>query len=392
MNAISSNISSQEQAVLTAAKFQAQTKSSNDLSRVAAWKTRIIDALSFHNATFTTATLQLSKVLDSYKAGIKAPEDANQAQINTANTAEQSFMEYKPVGGKLTIQELIQTFVDRAQVTYSETATGLSTSYIASIVRDKDNITNQQIHTLLTELVAERIPTVIESRLEIITNADLLIKKLENTPLKNWFEVINSNDNISTAIDLIEKNARAINALVINNDNPDIGNTLSFGHMPVEVVSVLGVDGKPTQTPTRPLQELQLAALLSFMVRQHFDTQGQQDIINQLESEGTPLLDASQLRNMSLHNIDFKNNPDLAVFTFAVSYLLGLSPGLGDCRVCDLINPVKKLPSPEKIPGFLRVALDNPDISENINSLLGGQDTLESRLTSVKSRLASAQV
>jgi hypothetical protein len=359
---------------------------------VAAWKTRIIDALSSHNATFTTATLQLSKVLDSYKAGIKAPEGANQVQINTANTAEQRFMEYKPVGGKLTIQELIQTFVNRAQVTYSETATGLGTSYIASIVRDKDNITNQQIHTLLTELVAERIPTVIESRLEIITNADLLIEQLENTPLRKWFEVITSNENISTAIDLIEKNARAINALVIDNDNPGIGNTLSFGHMPVEVVSVLGGDGQPTQTPTRPLQELQLAALLSFMVRQHFDTQGQQIIINELESQGIPLLETSQLRNMSLHNIDFKNNPDLAVFTFAVSYLLGLSPGLGDCRVCDLINPVKRLPDANTIPGFLRVALDNPDISENINSLLGGLDTLDSRLASVQSRLASAQV
>jgi hypothetical protein len=381
-----------ERQTLEAARTQAQQKDPNALSRVATWKTRIIDALSSHNATFVTATLQLQKVSDAYGKGLTT-EGASQAQIKKAKDAEKAFMEYKPEGGKLSIQELIETLVRRAQTTYSETARGLSKSYIASVIKDKDNISNQEIHTLLTELVAERGPKVQDSRLEIITNADLLIAQLQGTSLENWFDVISSNANRETAIQLIEKNARAINALVVDNDNPSIGNTLSFGHMPVSVEAVLDAKGKPTETSTRPLQELQLAALLSYMVRKSFVDTNQQSLIQQFENEGIPLLDASQLKNMSLHNIDFRSNPDLAVFTFAVAYLLGISPGLGDCRVCDLINPVSRLPDPGTITGFLRVITQNPGIAVKIDRLFGVENgSFNQQLASVQERLKEAQV
>lgn len=382
-----------ERAALAAARSVAQNKSPNDLSRVAAWKTRIIDAVSSHNATFATATLQLKNVRDSYSKGLTAPEDAGEAQIKKAKDAEKAFMDYKPDGDKPSIQELIQTLVNRAQVTHSEVATGLNTSYIPRVINDKYNITNQQIHTLLTELVAERGPQVIESRLEIITKADLLIAQLQRTPLKNWFDVISSEDNLDTAIQLIEKNAKAINALVVDNSNPTVGKTLSFGHMPVSVEAVLDAQGNPTKTSTRPLQELQLAALLSYVVRKNFDDTNQQGFIRELEQVGIPLLDASQLKNMSLHNIDFKSNPDLAVFTFAVAYLLGISPGLGDCRVCDLIKPVKRLPDPNTVPGLLRVAQSNAAISDNIDKLFrGASGSLAHQLALVQARLEAAQV
>lgn len=382
-----------EQQALLATRAQAQQQSHNDLSRVATWKTRIIDALSSHNATFATATLQLKTVNDAYSKGLTVPEGASDTQIKKAESTEKAFMEYKAPGSQSSIQELIQTLLRRAQITYSETAHGLSKSYITSVVRDRKNITNQEFHTLLSELIAERGTEVKESRLEIITEADLLIAQLEKTPLKNWFELISSEANLDTAIQLIEKNARAINALVVNNENPSIGDTLSFGHMLVAVDNVLNAEGNPTENSTRPLQELQLAALLSYMVRKSLVDSNQEHLVPGFEKDGIPLLDASKLKNISLHNIDFISNPDLAVFTFAVAYLLGLSPGLGDCRVCDLIKPVKRLPDPNTVPGLLRVAQSNADISDNIRKLLQGTSgSLAEQLASVQQRLAKAQV
>lgn len=383
----------ENEALVSARHAVANSKS---ISRVLAWKTRIIDAVSKDANTFSNATLQLQGVLSGMESQAQQLTKLNEAghsesTIQTALSEERKFADFRPDGETSTIKELIEKVLSMRQITFSETATGLSKSYIKQVLKNPGQAaTDLEIHTLLKELANERGDSVQESRLEIIDQSAMLISKLEQTPLKNWAEVVSSDEFLGTAINLIEKNARAIQASIINNPNPNIGASLSLGHQPILVENILDTSGSPTNKASKPLQELQLAALLSYIVRQHLEGSGQADMVTALEQEGVPLLNAKEIKNMSLHNIDFENNPDLVVFTFATSYLLGLDPGLGDCRVCDLIKPIAKLPS--DLPKFQRL-VSNHGLQENIGRLLNGStESLDQRLARTQARLASSSL
>lgn len=356
---------------------------SKSISRTDDWIVRIVDSVSQQASTFENALNQLKLIYNQMspesqeKRKVKLRQSENnygEANINKSIEQEKRFANFKPNGKSASIKELIEKFISKEKTIYSEKPLSLEVSYLDcknKIIKNSHDILKlTNLYELLEKLNEERSLSIIVPRNKIIIQSSQLIAELETQPLNKWAQIIFQHH--ETALDLIEENAKALEAAIVFNPNPQIGGTFSIGHKPREVATMLDKNpGSQEKLISQPMKETLLAALLSFIVRQGLENSGDHEVIKEFEQSGLPLLKANELKNMSLHGIKFYDqdkdqyDESLISFTYIVSYLLGLDPGLGDCRVCDLPKSIEKLPTKEKQPSFQQYIM-HPNILKNL--------------------------
>lgn len=316
-------------------------KASNSSSRVPDWRARIIRATSYGASTFATAQIQLDTVLREMKSLDQNTNKESQNASSEALTEERKFANFG--NGQDTIRGLIEEFTKRRVLTYSETANGLSQSYIANNKIKRDNnglITDQGIFDLLKNLVNERKSKFENPKIEFINEFTTLVNKLENTKLEDWGKIV-IGEHRDQAIDLVIKYSPAIKAALFN--NPEGGLILSLDHQPVLIENIFDAKKTATKQSSKPLQELQLAALLSYVIRSSM----KDEEIKMFENLGICLLDGNQLRSMSFHGIDFGKNKNLETFIKKIATFFGTPVEKNDCGSCGIARINGQGNSPE---------------------------------------------